>query len=108
MTTTMSSEEDLISVEREAPRKGKQAPLVTLDSAVFADVDVSLTVILGRGTMSVQQLLKLAEGDVVDLNTPLDGTVDITLNDRLVAQGEIVAVDDHFGVRITKIVASAR
>ncbi len=108
MTTIMNSEEDLISVEREAPSKGKQAPLVTLDSDVFADVDVSLTAVLGRGTMTVQQLLNLVEGDVVDLDTPLDGTVDITLNDRLVAQGEIVAVEDHFGVRITKIVATTR
>lgn len=108
MTTITNNEEELIAVDREARRKGQQAPLVTLDADVFADVDVSLTAVLGRGTLTVQQLLKLVEGDVVDLDTPLDGTVDITLNDRLIAQGEIVAVEDHFGVRITKIIASAR
>lgn len=85
-------------------RKG--APLVTLDAEIFRDVDVSLTAILGRGGLTVRTLLDLEEGSVVDLDTPLDGTIVLSLNDRPVARGELVAVGDHFGVRITEIIAN--
>jgi flagellar motor switch protein FliN len=88
-------------------RRGR-GPVIALDSDIFSDIDVKLTAILGRGTIAVRTLLDLGEGSVLDLDTPLDGTIDLLLNDRVIAQGEIVAVDDKFGVRITKTVADSR
>jgi flagellar motor switch protein FliN/FliY len=86
-------------------RGKKAAAIVTLDSDIFSDVDVRLSVILGHGTMAVRALLDMTEGSEIALDTPLDGSVEVTLNNRIVARGEIVAVGDRFGVRITQIVA---
>jgi flagellar motor switch protein FliN len=90
------------------PARKNHRPIVTLDADIFSDVDVNLCAILGRGTIAVRALLDLSEGSILDLDTPLDGTIDLVLNDRVIAQGEIVAVEDKFGVRITKIVADRR
>lgn len=103
----MSEEiEQQISVKRQPETRGAKARSVTsLDASVLGDVDVQLTAILGRGMLTVKQLLDLAAGSIVELGTPLDGMVEISLNDRLIARGEIVAVEDRFGVRITQVVA---
>jgi flagellar motor switch protein FliN len=87
----------------DAMSKKRTKPLITLDSEIFDDVDVALAAVLGHGTIAVRALLDLREGSVVNLETPLDGLVELTLNNRVVARGEIVAVDDHFGVRVTEI-----
>jgi flagellar motor switch protein FliN len=84
--------------------KQDSKPVVTLNSDIFADVDVLISATLGHGSMPIRQLLKLAAGDVVELETPLDGHLDITLNGKIIARGELVAVDDKFGVRISEII----
>jgi flagellar motor switch protein FliN len=86
-------------------KKLRDAPMVTLDSAVLDDVKVSLHANLGKGFLTVSELLALKRGSVVTLGTSLDGLVDLTLNDRVIAKGELVAVGDQFGVRIVEIVA---
>lgn len=99
---------DFPSAASEASRltdSKSMAPAVTLDSEIFADLNVKVTAILGHGSLSVRSILDLSDGSVLDLDTPLDGLIDIAINGRIVAQGEIVAVDDKFGVRIKKIIA---
>jgi flagellar motor switch protein FliN len=86
-------------------RAKKTGSLVRLDSEIFSDVSVKLTVTLGNGTIVVRDLLNLSEGSLIELDTPLDGMVKVMLNNRVVAHGEIVAVGDQFGVRVTKIIA---
>jgi flagellar motor switch protein FliN len=100
---------DADTVEGEASSArlaGTAAPLLTLNSAIFENVPVSLTAELGKGSMTVSELLALKPGSQVPLETTLDGLVELKLNGKMVARGEIVAVDDHFGVRITEIVAT--
>ena len=80
------------------------SPPVTLNAEVFNDVDVTLSASLGHGTMTVRDLLDLRQEDVVTLDTPLNGVVTLMLNDRAVANGELVAVGDRFGVRIMSII----
>lgn len=82
----------------------KANSLKALSPGVLHDMDVSLTAIVGHGRLTVSQLLELSSGSVIDLDTPLDGRVELRLNDRVVALGELVAVEDKFGVRITQIV----
>jgi len=77
--------------------------LVPVFANILADVGVSLTVRLGSGAMSVKDLLALREGAVVTLDMPLNGVVDVCLNEAVIARGEIVAVGDHYGVRITEV-----
>ncbi|HYF22973.1 MAG TPA: FliM/FliN family flagellar motor switch protein [Caulobacteraceae bacterium] len=81
----------------------KARPLVPLDSALFKDVNVAIQAKLGLATLSVEELLALRAGSVVKLDVRLNELIELRLNQSLVARGEIVAVDDHFGVRIVEI-----
>ncbi len=73
--------------------------------AVF-DVPVRVSAILGRSGMQVSELLKLAPGTVVELDRRVGEAIDIFVNDRLVARGEVVLVEDKLGVTMTEIIKS--
>jgi len=79
------------------------APLIAADSALLREVEVTLQARLGALVMPVAELMELREGSVLGLAVRLDEPIDLLLNDALVARGEIVAVDDRFGVRIVEI-----
>jgi flagellar motor switch protein FliN/FliY len=73
------------------------------------DIPVQVSAVLGRATMQVSQLLKLGRGAVVELDRKLGEAVDIYVNNRLVARGEVVMVDDNrLGVTMTEIVKTDR
>jgi flagellar motor switch protein FliN/FliY len=73
------------------------------------DIPVQVSAVLGRATMQVSQLLKLGRGAVVELDRKLGEAVDIYVNNRLVARGEVVMVDDsRLGISMTEIVKSDR
>ena len=74
---------------------------------MLLDVPLELSVELGRSRMTIQDLLGLAPGAVVELDKVAGEPLDILVNDRLVARGEAVVVNDKFGVRITDIVSAA-
>ncbi len=73
---------------------------------ILLDVPVKLTVELGACLMPMKDVLQLAAGSVVQLDKVADAPVDLFANQKLVAQGEVVVVDDQFGIKITKIVGS--
>lgn len=75
--------------------------------AVF-DVPVRVSAILGRSKMQVSDLLKLAEGSVVELDRKVGEAIDIYVNNRLVARGEVVLVEDKLGVTMTEIIKTDR
>lgn len=68
------------------------------------DVPVRVQAVLGKSTLEVNQLLKLAPGAVVELDRKVGEAIDIYVNDRLVARGEVVLVEDHLGVTMTEII----
>ena len=73
------------------------------------DVPVQVSAVLGRATMQVSQLLKLGRGAVVELDRKVGEAIDIYVNNRLVARGEVVMVDDNrLGVTMTEIVKADR
>lgn len=73
------------------------------------DIPVQVSAVLGHATMQVSQLLKLGRGAVVELDRKLGEAVDIYVNNRLVARGEVVMVDDNrLGVTMTEIVKTDR
>lgn len=72
---------------------------------LLLDVPLDVSVELGRARMSIQELLALAPGSVVELDKIAGEPLDILVNERLVARGEAVVVNDKFGVRITDIVS---
>lgn len=75
--------------------------------AVYS-VPVQVSAVLGRATMPVSQLLKLGRGAVVELDRRVGEAIDIYVNNRLVARGEIVVVDDRLGITMTEIIKADR
>ena len=69
------------------------------------DVPVKLTAELGNCQMTMQELLELDLGSVVQLDKPANASVDVYVNQKLVARGEVVVAEDNFGIRIKEIVA---
>ena len=74
------------------------------DLAPVFDVPVAISAVLGRSTMSVAQLLQLAQGSVLELDRKVGEAIDIYVNNRLVARGEVVIVDERLGVTMTEII----
>lgn len=68
------------------------------------DIPVQVSAVLGKATMQVSQLLKLGRGAVVELDRKVGEAIDIYVNNRLVARGEVVVVDERLGVTMTEIV----
>lgn len=85
---------------------GAGKPLLPPDSPLLRDLSVTLEARLGEAVMPVGDLLALKAGSVLSLETRLNEPVELYLNDSLVGRGEIVAVDDRFGVRIVEIAAA--
>lgn len=75
--------------------------------AVF-DVPVRISAVLGHSKMHVSDLLKLASGTVLELDRKVGEAIDIYVNDRLVARGEVVLVEDKLGVTMTEIIKTDR
>jgi flagellar motor switch protein FliN/FliY len=71
---------------------------------MLRDVEMEVTCELGRTRMTVRQLLALAPGDVVELDRLAGSPADLLVNGTLLARGEVVVVDESFGLRITEIV----
>ncbi len=71
----------------------------------LGDVNVQVRIELGRTRLSVQDILKLGSGSVVPLESLTTDPVDVYVNDRLVARGEVLVVNDNFAVRITEVVS---
>ena len=79
------------------------------DLEAVYDIPVTVSAVLGKSTMQVAQLLKLGRGAVVELDRKLGEAIDIYVNNRLVARGEVVMVDDNrLGVTMTEIVKADR
>jgi flagellar motor switch protein FliN/FliY len=79
-----------------------------VDLEAVYDVPVTVQAILGKSAMEVSQLLKLSRGTVVQLDRKVGEAIDIYVNDRLVARGEVVLVEDRLGVTMTEIIKSGQ
>ena len=75
---------------------------------LLRDVDLNVKIELGRSRMMVEDVLKLGEGSVVELDKLAGDPVDVFVNDRLVARGEVLVLNDNFCVRVIEIVASVK
>src|SRR5215467_2473039 len=78
------------------------------DLEAVYDVPVTVQAILGKSAMEVSELLKLGKGTVVKLDRKVGEAIDIYVNDRLVARGEVVLVEDRLGVTMTEIIKSGQ
>jgi flagellar motor switch protein FliN/FliY len=78
------------------------------DLAAVYDVPVTVQAVLGKSAMEVSQLLKLGRGAVVELDRKVGEAIDIYVNNRLVARGEVVLVEERLGVTMTEIIKSSK
>jgi flagellar motor switch protein FliN/FliY len=78
------------------------------DLTAVYDIPVTVQAVLGRAQMQVSQLLKLGRGAVVELDRKVGEAIDIYVNNRLVARGEVVVVEDRLGITMTEIIKSDR
>ncbi|MFW5679742.1 MAG: flagellar motor switch protein FliN [Pseudomonadota bacterium] len=99
------SETDPTVPAEHASAKAAERSLQSELGAVY-EVPVQLAAVLGRTSMPVSQLLRLGRGAVVELDRKVGEPVDIYVNNRLVARGEVLVVDDHLGVTMTEIIKS--
>jgi flagellar motor switch protein FliN/FliY len=87
---------------------GDKAARGARDLEAVYDVPVQVSAVLGRATMQVSQLLRLGRGAVVELDRKVGEAIDIYVNNRLIARGEVVVVDEHLGVTMTEIIKADR
>jgi flagellar motor switch protein FliN/FliY len=80
---------------------------IAADLRPVFDVPVSVQAVIGRTTMEVSKLLELGEGSVLELDRRVGEAIDIYVNSRLVARGEVVVVDDRLGVTMTEIIKNS-
>jgi flagellar motor switch protein FliN/FliY len=83
---------------------GGAAPASNQGFELILDIPVSLTVELGRTKISIRNLLQLAHGSVVELDGLAGEPMDVLINGTLIAQGEVVVVNEKFGIRLTDII----
>ena len=78
-------------------------PLTSANLEILMNVPVNLTVELGSCRLPMREVLQFEIGSVVELEKARDQTVDLLVNDKLVARGEVVVVENRFGIRITEL-----
>jgi flagellar motor switch protein FliN/FliY len=88
----------------EAPASPDAVERSAADLAAVYDVPVHIQAVLGRANMEVASLLRLARGSVIELDRKVGEAIDIYVNNRLVARGEVVVVDERLGVTMTEII----
>jgi flagellar motor switch protein FliN/FliY len=88
----------------EADRGPSAGPaLVGKDMSLVGHVGVSLSALVGTVSLSIEQLFAMKQGEVLTMNETCDTPVTLMLNGKPVARGELVAVEEHFGIRITEL-----
>jgi flagellar motor switch protein FliN/FliY len=86
----------------------EQASRIAADLEAVFDVPVQVSAVLGRSKMDVGELLKLGPGTVLELDRRVGESIDIYVNNRLVARGEVVLVEDKLGVTMTEIIKAEK
>jgi flagellar motor switch protein FliN/FliY len=99
---------DAPSIDDVGYNEDEQASRVAADLEAVFDVPVQVSAVLGRSKMDVGQLLKLGPGTVLELDRRVGESIDIYVNNRLVARGEVVLVEDKLGVTMTEIIKAER
>ena len=96
------------SVQNSVKSNGDNRDPLIKDLDAIYDIPVQISAVLGKSNMQVSQLLKLGRGAVVELDRKVGEAIDIYVNNRLVARGEVVVVGDRLGVTMTEIIKAER
>lgn len=90
--------------ERSLASRAEAAPPLDARASALLQIPVQVTAEVGRTRIPIRHLLQLAQGSVIELETPATEPMDLLVNGRQVARGDVIVVNEHFGIRVTKIV----
>jgi flagellar motor switch protein FliN/FliY len=76
-----------------------------VEDDIFSDIPVTLSVELGRSKISMKEVLELTEGSIIELERFVGEPLDLVINGQCIAQGEVVAIDNNYGLRVTNIIS---
>lgn len=99
----MESTANVIELMPIAASEQKQAKPLGLDLGFLGQLKVTVEVVLGRAEIEAERLLNMRQGEAVVLDKEVDAPVDLLVNGVVVARGTLVAVGEHFGVRLTDV-----
>jgi len=102
-----SARTEVTNVQFDELKKKREDGKSTLDLDFILDIPLTLTCELGRSRMLISELLQLGQGSVLELTKLAGEPMDVYVNQRLIARGEVVVVNEKFGVRLTDIVSPA-
>jgi len=100
----MESEDEAAPLLAEPRPPAQRPPQNASELEAVAEIPVEVAAVLGVTSMPVSGLLKLSVGDTVELSRKVGEAIDIQVNDRIVARGEVVAVDEKLGISMTEII----
>jgi flagellar motor switch protein FliN/FliY len=83
-------------------------PRTDVDMDMVLDIPVTISMEIGRTRISIRNLLQLSQGSVVELDRLAGEPMDVLVNDTLIAHGEVVVVNDKFGIRLTDVISAAQ
>lgn len=96
------------SLDDDDDRSPTNGPKQVEDLQAVFDVPVKISAVLGRTNLEISELLDLDEGDVIELDRKVGESIDLYVNNRLIARGEVVLVDDKLGVTMTEIISKKK
>ena len=102
--TNTDDEDMLLQTAKSNSEEGESVDGISLDSDLLKNIPVTISVEVGRTSLQIKELMRLTQGSVVELDRLAGEPLDLLVNDTLVAQGEIVLVNDRYGMRLTQIV----
>lgn len=102
--TNTDDEDVLLQTAKLNSEEGESVDGISLDSDLLKNIPVTISVEVGRTSLQIKELMRLTQGSVVELDRLAGEPLDLLVNDTLVAQGEIVLVNDRYGMRLTQIV----
>jgi flagellar motor switch protein FliN/FliY len=100
--TNTDDEDVLLQTAKSNSEEGESVDGISLDSDLLKNIPVTISVEVGRTSLQIKELMRLTQGSVVELDRLAGEPLDLLVNDTLVAQGEIVLVNDRYGMRLTQ------
>ena len=100
----LSDTTDIDLLLEKISKKYKNVKQNKIDSEVLQNIPVTISVEVGRTSLKIRDLMRLAQGSVVELDRLAGEPLDLMVNNTLVAQGEVVLVNDRYGVKLTSVV----
>ena len=105
--TTTDQDQDQDQAEDSAVAEATEMPHHHINPEVLQNISVAIKVEVGRTKMKIRDLLRLTQGSVVELERIAGEPLDLLVNDTVVAQGEVVLVNNRYGIRLTRVVPAS-